>query len=75
MSGGGLQNVDITVGQGEVAWAGVDAAVRVISGQSVPAITPVNYWIIDTSNISQVPSNGFLGPAGYEDQFRALWGK
>ena len=75
IAGGGLQNVDITVGQGEVAWAGVDAAVRSISGKSVPAITPVNYWIIDTTNISQVPANGFLGPAGYEAQFKALWGK
>jgi ribose transport system substrate-binding protein len=73
IASGGLQNVDVTVGQGEVAWAGVDAAVRVISGQKVPVVTPVNYWIIDTSNIQQVPSGGFLGPAGYQIQFKALW--
>jgi ABC-type sugar transport system substrate-binding protein len=73
IAAGGLQNVDITVGQGEVAWAGVYTALRVLSGQSVPAVTPVNYWIIDRSNISQVPSGGFLGPAGYQQQFEALW--
>jgi ribose transport system substrate-binding protein len=70
---GGLQNVDVTVGQGEVAWAGVDAAVRVISGKKVPVVTPVNYWIIDRSNVKQVPAGGFMGPNGYQSQFKALW--
>jgi ribose transport system substrate-binding protein len=70
---GGLQDVDVTVGQGEVAWAGVDAAVRVISHRPVPVVTPVNYWIIDRSNIKKVPSGGFLGPADYQSQFKALW--
>jgi ABC-type sugar transport system substrate-binding protein len=73
IASGGLQNVDVTVGQGEVAWAGVDAAVRVISGQKVPVVTPVNYWIIDRSNIKQVPKGGFMGPNGYQSQFQALW--
>jgi len=73
IASGGLQDVDITVGQGEVAWAAVYTALRVLAGKPVPAVTPVNYWIIDRSDISRVPKNGFLGPVGYQQQFKALW--
>lgn len=73
---GGKQTVDVTVGQGEVAYAAVYAAVRIASGLSVPLATPVNIWLIDQSNVTQIPSNGvFFGPANYQKQFLALMGK
>jgi ribose transport system substrate-binding protein len=73
---GKVQVVDATVGQGEVAWAAVYAASEVLSGIKVPLATPVNIWLIDTSNISQVGSNGlFFGPNNYQGLFEALWQK
>jgi inositol transport system substrate-binding protein len=72
----GKQAIDATVGQGEVAYAAVYAAARIASGLSVPQATPVNIWLIDGSNVSQVPSNGvFFGPANYQKQFLSLMGK
>jgi ABC-type sugar transport system substrate-binding protein len=72
----GKQTVDVTVGQGEVAYAAVYAAIRIASGLSVPLATPVNIWLIDGSNASQIPSSGvFFGPANYQKQFLALMGK
>jgi ABC-type sugar transport system substrate-binding protein len=72
----GKQAIDATVGQGEVAYAAVYAAARIASGLSVPQATPVNIWLIDGSNVSQIPSNGvFFGPANYQKQFLSLMGK
>ena len=72
----GKQAIDATVGQGEVAYAAVYAAARIASGQAVPLATPVNIWLIDSSNVSHVPSNGvFFGPADYQRQFLSLMGK
>jgi inositol transport system substrate-binding protein len=72
----GKQAIDATVGQGEVAYAAVYAAARIASGLSVPRATPVNIWLIDGSNVSQVPSNGvFFGPDHYQQQFLSLMGK
>jgi len=72
----GKQAVDVTVGQGEVAYAAVYAAIRIASGLSVPLATPVNIWLIDKSNVGQIPANGvFFGPANYQQQFLALMGK
>ncbi|MCU1367242.1 MAG: hypothetical protein JWN39_2881 [Ilumatobacteraceae bacterium] len=72
----GKQAVDVTVGQGEVAWAAVYAAARVASGLSVDQATPTNIWLIDKSNVDQVPASGvFFGPQGYEKQFLSLMGK
>lgn len=72
----GKQAIDATVGQGEVAYAAVYAAARIASGLSVPRATPVNIWLIDGGNVSQVPSNGvFFGPAHYQQQFLSLMGK
>lgn len=72
----GKQAIDATVGQGEVAYAAVYAAAQIASGVSVPRATPVNIWLIDGSNVSQVPSNGvFFGPAHYQQQFLSLMGK
>jgi ABC-type sugar transport system substrate-binding protein len=71
-----VQVVDATVGQGEVAWAAVYSASRVLSGYKVPLATPVNIWLIDPSNIKQVPSSGlFFGPNNYQSKFEALWKK
>ncbi|HEY1714212.1 MAG TPA: substrate-binding domain-containing protein [Solirubrobacteraceae bacterium] len=71
---GRVQVVDATVGQGEVAYAAVWAAGRVIAGQKVPLATPVNIWLIDKSNVSSVPKSGvFFGPTNYQSQFGALF--
>ena len=74
MKEGKVQAIDATVGQGEVAWAAVYAASEVLSGIKVPLATPVNIWLIDRSNVSEIPSNGlFFGPANYQAMFKALW--
>ncbi len=71
-----VQVVDATVGQGEVAWAAVYSASRLLSGYKVPLATPVNIWLIDPSNIKEVPSSGlFFGPNNYQSKFEALWEK
>jgi ABC-type sugar transport system substrate-binding protein len=71
---GRVQVVDATVGQGEVAYAAVWAAGRVIAGQKVPLATPVNIWLINKDNVSSVPSSGvFFGPKNYQGLFGSLF--
>jgi ribose transport system substrate-binding protein len=59
----------------ESGWAAVDAALRVLVGQEVGEaheVLPIEVWTTD--NVPQ-PVEEFRGPAGFEDQFLALWGR
>ena len=74
MKAGRVQKVDATVGQGEVAWAAVDAAGLFVTGHKLPLAWPVNIWLITPKNVKKIPSTGvFFGPNGYQAQFKALW--
>jgi ribose transport system substrate-binding protein len=65
----------VAFGRAEAAWTAVDAAARVLSGQTVQKSLPVPILLINQTNIDQVPAAGFAGAAGYDTQFKALWGK
>jgi ribose transport system substrate-binding protein len=64
----------VAFGRSEAAWTAVDAAARVLSGQTVNKSLPVPILLINQSNIDKVPAAGFSGAAGYDAQFKALWG-
>jgi ribose transport system substrate-binding protein len=59
----------------ESGWAAVDAMVRLAAGQDVDqeahAVLPIEIWTAD--NVPN-PAVEYEGPAGYQDQFTALWG-
>jgi ABC-type sugar transport system substrate-binding protein len=59
----------------ESAWAAVDAMVRLAVGQEIDqeqhSVLPLEIWTAD--NVV-TPVEEFEGPAGYQDQFTALWG-
>ena len=59
----------------ESAWAAVDAMVRLAVGQEIDqeqhSVLPLEIWTAD--NVA-TPVEEFEGPAGYQDQFTALWG-
>jgi ribose transport system substrate-binding protein len=72
---GDVMQAAIAFGRGEAAWAGVDAIARTLSGAEVPTGTAVPILLINDSNVDDLPADGlFEGPAGFEDQFKALWG-
>ena len=72
---GDVMQAAIAFGRGEAAWAGVDAIARTLSGAEVPSGTAVPILLINDSNVDNLPADGlFEGPAGFEDQFKALWG-
>jgi ribose transport system substrate-binding protein len=59
----------------ESGWAAVDAMVRLATGQDIDQpqheVLPIEVWTTD--NVP-TPVEQFQGPAGYQDQFLALWG-
>lgn len=59
----------------ESGWAAVDAMVRLAAGQEIDQpqheVLPIEIWTPD--NVP-TPVVEFEGPAGYQDQFKALWG-
>jgi ribose transport system substrate-binding protein len=65
----------VAFGRSEAAWTAVDAAARLLSGAQVASSLPVPILLINESNVDQVPATGFEGAAGYDTQFKALWGK
>ena len=59
----------------ESGWAAVDAMVRLAVGQDIDQpsheVLPIEIWTPD--NVP-TPVAEYQGPAGFEDQFKALWG-
>jgi ribose transport system substrate-binding protein len=59
----------------ESGWAAVDAMVRLAVGEDIDQpqheVLPIEVWTTD--NVP-TPVEQFQGPAGYQDQFLALWG-
>ena len=59
----------------ESGWAAVDAMVRLAAGQEIDQaqheVLPIEVW---TQDNVPTPVVEFEGPAGYQDQFKALWG-
>jgi len=71
-----VEGVDVLTAQGEAAWAGIDAAARIIAGKSVPLNIPVDVLLVEQNNVSVLGSSqAWLGPAGFQKQFEQLWGK
>jgi ABC-type sugar transport system substrate-binding protein len=71
-----VESVDVLTAQGAAAWAGMDAAARIIAGQHVPLNIPVNILLVEQNNVSVLGSSqAWLGPAGFQQQFEQLWGK
>ena len=65
----------VAFGRSQAAWTAVDAAARLLSGQQVEKSLPVPILLINETNVDKVPATGFEGAAGYDAQFKALWGK
>ena len=59
----------------ESGWAAVDAMDRLAAGQEIDQaqheVLPIEVW---TQDNVPTPVVEFEGPAGYQDQFKALWG-
>ena len=59
----------------ESGWAAVDAMVRLAAGQEIDQpqheVLPIEVW---TQDNVPTPVEEYQGPAGYQDQFKALWG-
>jgi ribose transport system substrate-binding protein len=73
ITNGDIQYADAATGASEPSWAAMDAAVRLLAGQTLPPSTPVTAFLITKSNIGQV-GQVYNGPAGYDTQFKQLWG-
>lgn len=73
----GRQAFDVAISQAENAWLAVDAAARLVSGQTVPAVLDVDLFLITPDNVATIPelTNTWPGPPDYEGQYKALWGK
>lgn len=65
----------VAFGRSEAAWTAVDAAARLLSGEQVEKSLPVPILLINETNVDKVPDTGFEGAAGYDAQFKALWGR
>ncbi|MBN8866476.1 MAG: substrate-binding domain-containing protein [Solirubrobacterales bacterium] len=70
---GDIQAADVATGGLEPGWVAADAAARVIAGQKLEPNTPVTRVLINDSNAAEI-GGSYDGPAGFEDQFKALWG-
>jgi ribose transport system substrate-binding protein len=62
-------------------WAMVDAALRLVDGGTLPdgyqqEVAALPTYIVDTPEAAKAlePSLDYEGPAGYQDQFKQLWG-
>jgi ribose transport system substrate-binding protein len=68
-----IQVADVTTGSEDAGWAAVDAALRAVAGQKLPASTAVSTVLITPSNIAGI-GQVFKGATGYQDAFKKLWG-
>jgi ribose transport system substrate-binding protein len=71
---GDVQKYDIALAQEEDGWQAVDAAARVYSGQPVDYNIPVNFLLVSSKNVGQIPSsNVWPGSPNYPAYFAKLW--
>ncbi len=70
---GDIQVADITTGSEDAGWAAVDAAIRVIAGQTLPNSINVSTVLITKNNAPTIGAV-FKGATGYVNQFKTLWG-
>jgi ABC-type sugar transport system substrate-binding protein len=57
----------------EPGWIAVEASARMMLGEKVPAVLPVNDILFTKDNIDELPE-GFPGATDYEQQFEEMWG-
>lgn len=71
---GDIQAADVATGGLEPGWVAADAAARLIAGEKLEPNSPVTNVVITDTNAAEI-GGSYDGPAGFEDQFKALWGQ
>lgn len=70
----GEQGASVVTGRFEPAWIAVDAGIRLINGEKIPAAMDIiPYMTLTEDNIEEFP-RGFTGAVDFEKQYEELWG-